>query len=115
MSKPTIATLSQDMKYIRESIEKIEHKLENGFMPKTELELRLAEVNKEIADVRLQIIKVETESKRLATEALNKAENLAEAAIAEAKKANWKSHTLTAALSVIMALAITYIFNDIVK
>lgn len=93
MTKPTIATISQDMKYLKEGLDKIEHKLENGFMPKSELELRLAEVNREIANLQVRIIEVET----------------------IAKQKDWKSHTLTSVLTAVGVLAITYIFNDITK
>jgi hypothetical protein len=92
MGKATVETLSTDVQYIKEAIEKLDHKLDNNFMPKSEVMLRLAELNKEISGLNLKIIDVEK----------------------DCKKRDWRSHTLTSVLTALGVLAITYIFNDVV-
>lgn len=55
MSKPTLATLSKDIAYIKEAIAEI--KL--GIMPKNEIELRMIELQTDIQTFRLQMTTIE--------------------------------------------------------
>ena len=63
------------------------------YIRKEVFELRMREMDVKIKDLNLKIVEVEKSS----------------------RKANWKSHTLTAMFSIFITLLITYVFNDLIK
>jgi uncharacterized membrane protein YvbJ len=107
MTKPTITTLQTELKYLREDFKELRSYIKDfhgNLMPKSEVELRLAEINKEIAQIKLDIVdhKKQSEVERKEMEA-------------KITRRAWATHTLTAIFTVIMTLAISYIFNDITR
>jgi hypothetical protein len=107
MPKPTITTLQTELKYLRDDFKELKTYIKDfhgTLMPKSEIELRLAEINKEIAQIKLDIV----DHKKLAEQERKELER-------KIVRRSWLTHTLTAIFTVIMTLALTYIFNDVTK
>lgn len=63
------------------------------YIRKEVFELRMREMDVKIKDLNLKIVEVEKSS----------------------RKANWKSHTLTAIFTASLVMLVSYVFNDLIK
>jgi septal ring factor EnvC (AmiA/AmiB activator) len=104
MPKETTTSLAKEIRLLREDFKEFVRDIRRTVVPRSEIELRLAEINKDIAKIHLEIIDHKKEAGVMEKEL--------KAAIA---RRTWITHTLTAGFTALVVLAITYIFNDITK
>jgi chromosome segregation ATPase len=104
MPKETLASLQRELQLLREDFKTFSRELKDNLMPRSEINLRLAEVNKDIAQIKLEIV----DHRKEAAKEMEALED-------KISKRTWVTHTITAIFSVLITLAITYIFNDITR
>lgn len=103
-TKEINSSLQSQIKLLRDDFKDFVRRFEIQVMPRPEAELRLAELNKDIAQIKLEIVDHKKESQVRYRELE-----------AQIRRRTWITHTLTAAFTALLTLAIAYIFNDITR
>lgn len=99
MANETLNSLAKEIKLLREDFRDFRATL----MPRNEVEIRIAELNKDITQIKLDIVDHKQQAEK-AMQQLN----------IKITRRTWATHTITAAFTALIVLAFTYIFNDIV-
>jgi len=99
MANETLNSLAKEIKLLREDFRDFRATL----MPRNEVEIRIAELNKDITQIKLDIV----DHKQISEKAMQQL-NL------KITRRTWMNHTLTAVFTALMVFAFSYIFNDIV-
>lgn len=105
MARVTNEVLANELSNLGKNIESLTSRFdsfESQYARSDLLELRFRELDTRFAQIDLQIVSLKKEMK----EDMARVEK-------EAKRATWKSHTLTAVLTLLATLAVSYIFNDL--
>jgi chromosome segregation ATPase len=107
MTASSLETLQTELKYLREDFRELKQYIKDfhsTMMPKSEIELKLAEINKEIAQIKLDIVDHKKHAEMINKELERRI-----------TRRSWITHTLTAIFTALLVMGITYIFNDLTR